>query len=98
MPHPWSRRFVRLTHHETGIVVEVDAWATGTRSMHKLVQTAKRILAAKIAAHRRGQYPPREGDRVRTYHTSPYGTWTKEHRSGVRVDGVFLGHHERGER
>lgn len=80
---------IRLTHIETGVeafvVRDVKPW-------HKIVARAKRLLACRVAAYRRGQWPVPERPLVRTYHTSAtFGTFTKEHRSGVVVPGVFLG-------
>lgn len=85
-----STRAIRLTHIETGISVTVDDYAIGNVGWHKMLLVAKRILACRVWAHRNGvKYD--EFDRVRTYHTSPYGTWTKDHRTGERTHGVFLG-------
>lgn len=76
---------VRLTHHDTGISVTVER----RKSWHEAVQRAERILRAKIFAHRRGLTTDQQ---VKTYHTSGWGTWTKDHRLGLRVNGVFMGH------
>lgn len=76
---------VTLTHHETGISVTIDR----RKSWHEAVQRAERILKAKLFAHQRGLATNQQ---VKTYHTSGRGTWTKDHRLGLRVDGLFMGH------
>lgn len=83
------RRFVdslKLTHHETGIAVVVerqgrrDSWAT-------MRDRAIRILKAKLWAHKYGM----NTELAKTYHTSAWGTWTKDHRTGERRMNEFLG-------
>ncbi len=82
----WPRvpRAVRLTHHETGIEATVESTSL---PWHKMIANAKRILAARVWAAKNGM----NKERIKTYHQSPMGTWTKDHRTGERVDGLFLG-------
>ena len=79
---------VILTHKPTGIEVELGNGDAALRTRADLLIKASRILRARVWA---AEHPSRVfTDRVRTYHTSPWGTWTKDHRTGKRHDGMFL--------
>ena len=77
---------IKLTHNPTGIEVVLGNGDANTRKRGELLVKASRILRARVWAHDNGL----PTDRVRTYHTSHIGTWTKDHRSGERHDGKFL--------
>ena len=76
-------RLVRITHVETGITAE--CWEH--KSWHKNAAVALRMLRARLWAH----YHPVETEVIKTYHTSGWGTWTKDHRCGTRINGLFMG-------
>lgn len=76
-------RLVRVTHLATGITAE--CW--GHKSWHKNEAVALRLLRARLWAHTH----PIETETIKTYHTSPRGTWTKDHRCGTIIKGLFMG-------
>ena len=77
---------IRLTHRETGIEVTLGNADAMMRTRADLLIKASRILRARVWAHVNGM----NTGRVRTYHTSPMGTWTKDHQTGERFRVVFL--------
>lgn len=74
-----------LRHVETDIAVVIDNSRLSSKGM---LQRGLRILRARVLSG--GEYRVSERDRVRTYHTSPFGTWTRCHRTGAVLKDVFL--------